>query len=89
VPGWVSRGKWRDPPGFELSVVDVAFVAEEDAAAAAVLAGFVGVVGVPAVACEFLVGAVEEVVALGFCLADEQHERGLLVPAKRRTPFLD
>jgi hypothetical protein len=44
-------------------VVDVAFVAEEDVPAARVLAWRGGVVGVPAVAGELLVGAGEEVVA--------------------------
>jgi hypothetical protein len=56
---------------FEVSAVDVAFVAEEDVPAASVLVRRGGVVGVPAVAGEFLVGAGDEVVALALVLADK------------------
>jgi len=54
--------------------VGVAFVAEEDVASADVLVLVGGVCGVPVVACEFVIGAVKEVVALGVVLADEEHE---------------
>jgi len=58
--------------GEQRSVVDVAFVAEEDAPAADVLVLLGGVAGVPAVAGQFLVGASQEVVALCLVLADKQ-----------------
>jgi hypothetical protein len=51
--------------------VGIAFVAEEDVSAADVFVLVGGVCGVPVVAGEFLVGAGEEVVALGVVLADE------------------
>jgi hypothetical protein len=52
----------------------VAFVAEEDVAAANVFVLVRGVYGVPLVVGEFVVGASEEVVALGVVLANEQDE---------------
>jgi hypothetical protein len=54
--------------------VGVAFVAEEDVAAADVFVLIGGARGVPVVAGEFVVGAGEEVVALGVVLADEEDE---------------
>jgi hypothetical protein len=54
--------------------VGVAFVAEEDVATGDVFVLVGGVCGVPVVAGEFVVGAGEEVVALGVVLADEEDE---------------
>jgi hypothetical protein len=60
-----------------MAEVGVAFVAEEDVAAADVLVLVSGVCGVPVVAGEFVVGACVELVALGVVLADEEDERWL------------
>ena len=75
---------------FELSVVDVAFVAEQDAPAADVLVLLSGVTGVPAVAGEFLVGARKEVVALCLVLAYKQDVgRVTFVRESGGPPFIE
>jgi hypothetical protein len=72
-----------------MAEVGVAFVAEEDVAAADVLVLVGGVGGVPVVAGEFVVGAGEEVVALGSVLADEEDEGWLVAFAgSGGPPFL-
>jgi hypothetical protein len=70
----VSGRVRRQPAGLGQAKVGVAFVAEEDVAAADVFVLVGRVCGVPVVAGEFVVGAGEEVVALGVVLADKQHE---------------
>jgi hypothetical protein len=71
VSGGVSGRVGREPAGLAVAEVGIAFVAEEDVSAADVFVLVGGVCGVPVVAGEFLVGAREEVVALGVVLADE------------------
>ena len=82
VSGWV----WGQSAGVELAEVGVAFVAEEDVAAADVLVLVSGVGGVPVVAGEFVVSACEEVVALSVVLADEEDEGWLGAPGEAADP---
>src|SRR4029078_160836 len=70
VAGW----ECGQSPGYEHTVVGVALEREEDASAADVGLLFRRRAGVPAVADELSVGGGEEVTALAFVLADEEHE---------------
>ena len=65
----------------------VALVAEEDPAAPDIFVLIDCARGVPEVGGELAVSAGEEVVALGFVLADEEDVRCVATGSKRRTPL--
>jgi hypothetical protein len=82
----VAGREWRESPGFEHAVVGVAFEGEEDASAADVVVLLGWGAEVPTVARQLAVGGVEELVALVFVLADEEHVRRVVAISQGVAP---
>ena len=76
---------WGEAPRLENAIVSVALKGEEDATAANVVVLLAWGAWVPAVARQLAVGGIEELAALAFVLADEEHERRLLVVDEGRV----